>query len=93
LEQLVNVIATKNELDQTSVTNLLRNLYPAERVSSIILLKAVNSLGQSQNKPSAATQAGLVKWISAVHEFLVEPELLLRLYSVFFNLLDITSLR
>jgi centromere protein I len=93
LERIVRLVSIKTEIDQSSATSLIRNLYPAGKVASHVVLLAVGALGPGQRKPSSATQAGLVKWISAVHQVLVEPEFLLRLYSLLFNLLDMASLR
>jgi centromere protein I len=93
LGRIVDVVHVRNELDQTSLTTVIRNLYPAERISQSVLLKVINALGQGQKKPNPATQTGLVKWMAAIHEFLAEPDILLQLYGVLFNLLDITTLR
>jgi centromere protein I len=89
----VRLVSVRTELDQSSVTSLVRNLYPAGKVDSEEILLAVGALGPGERKPSPATQAGLVRWIAAVHQVLVEPEFLLRLYGLLFNLLDMVSLR
>jgi centromere protein I len=93
LRRIVNVLVTKNELDQATRATLVRNLYPAERLPSSVVLAVVGSLGQGSGKPAAATQALLVRWIAAVHDVLEEPAFLLRLYGVLFNLLDLISIR
>jgi len=93
LRRLVDLLSVKNELDQSSCTSLLKNLYPAERVQSDVVLLAVGALGNGAKKPTSATQAGLVRWLLAVHEVLEEPAFLLRLYAVLFNLLDLLSIR
>ncbi|EED19300.1 Mis6 domain protein [Talaromyces stipitatus ATCC 10500] len=93
LEQLVDVLTKPNHLDQPTITTLVKNLYPLERVPSIVVTKAVCSLGPTKLKPSLATQTLLLQWLLLVYEFLEEPAILFKLYSVLFNLLDMISLR
>jgi centromere protein I len=93
LERLLKVVSIKNELDQSSLTTLIKNLYPAERVPSNVVLIAIGGLGQGQTKPSFATQASILRWICNIQQVLEEPELLLRFYGVLFNHLDILALR
>jgi centromere protein I len=93
LGRIINVITLRNELDQSSVTTLIKNLYPAENVPSDAAIAVVGALGQGKTKPSACTQAGLVKWLSLVQEVLEDSTVLSQLYSVLFDLLDMISLR
>ncbi|KAF2083885.1 inner centromere protein-like protein mis6, partial [Saccharata proteae CBS 121410] len=93
LRQLVALVARKNLLDQTSLTNLINNLYPADRVPSAVLFTIVGSLGQGATKPSAATQSRLLKWLIATNDAVEDASALSRSYSVLFNLLDMISLR
>jgi centromere protein I len=93
LEQLLKAIVAKTEVDQTSLTTLIKNLYPADRVPSNVVLIAIGALGHGHKKPSLATQASILRWICNLQQVLVEPEFLLRYYTVFFNLLDILALR
>lgn len=90
---MVDVLVAKNELDQTSRTTLLRNLIPADRVPSSVVLALISALGQGPAKPPAAVQTLLIRWITAVHEVLEDPAFLLRLYAVLFNFLDLISIR
>ena len=93
MRRIVTLLSVKTDLDQTSCTTLLKNLYPAERLPSDVVLTAVGALGNGARKPAPAAQAGIVRWIVAVHEVLEEPSFLLRLYGVLFNLLDLISIR
>ncbi|KAL1633601.1 hypothetical protein SLS56_002749 [Neofusicoccum ribis] len=93
LESVVQIVTRRNTLDQTSLTNLVKNLYPADRVSSDLVVTIIGALGQGQTKPSAATQAALLKWIIAVIDVLDDATVLSKLYGVLFNLLDTMSLR
>lgn len=93
LEQLVDILTKPNHLDQTTITTLIKNLYPQERVSSIVVTKIVCCLGPAKVKPSPATQTLLLQWLLLIYEFLEEPAILSRLYSVLFNMLDMISLR
>ena len=86
-------MARKTELDQTSVTNLIKNLYPAQHVSADAIVTIVSALGQGKSKPSSATQLALVKWLVTVYEIIEDPRTLSRLYGVLFSLLDMISLR
>lgn len=93
LEVVVHIAASKTELDQTSVTTLIKNLYPAHRVSGNIVVTIVAALGQGKGKPSPGTQDSLVKWLALVHEIIEDANILSRLYGVLFGMLDMISIR
>ncbi|KAJ4378688.1 Phosphate metabolism transcription protein [Didymella sp. IMI 355093] len=93
LETVVHVVARKTELDQTSVTTLIKNLYPAQRVPGDVVIDIVAALGQGKGKPSAGTQDSLVKWLALVHEVIEDKSVLSRLYGVLFGMLDMISIR
>ncbi|KAL1623840.1 hypothetical protein SLS54_004303 [Diplodia seriata] len=93
LASIVALVTRRNHLDQTSATNLIKNLYPAGRVPSDVVITIVGALGHGQAKPSAATQAALLKWAIAVVDALEDATILSKLYGVLFNLLDTMSLR
>jgi centromere protein I len=93
LGQLIDVLTKPNHLDQTTITTLIKNLYPQERVPSIVVTKIICSLGPTKLKPSPATQTLLLQWLLLVYEFLEEQAHLPRLYSVLFDMLDMISLR
>jgi centromere protein I len=93
LEAVVDLVTAKTELDQTSITTLIKNLFPAHRIQSRVVITIVGSLGQAKHKPSAATQALLLKWLTVVLDVVEEPDVLSRLYGVLFGMLDMISLR
>lgn len=93
LEQLIDILTKPNHLDQTTITTLIKNLYPQERVPSTVVTKVVCSLGPTKLKPSPATQTLLLQWLLLIYELLEEPAILSKLYSVLFNMLDMVSLR
>ncbi|KAF3049884.1 hypothetical protein E8E11_002227 [Didymella keratinophila] len=93
LETVVRIAARKTELDQTSVTTLIKNLYPAQRVAGDIVVTIVAALGQGKGKPSPGTQDSLVKWLALVYEILEDANILSRLYGVLFGMLDMISIR
>jgi centromere protein I len=93
LRTIVQLASVKTHLDQTSVTTLIKNLYPAQRVPDDIILTVVGALGQGKGKPSPGTQESLVKWLIAVHEIIENPSILSRLYGVLFGMLDMISIR
>lgn len=93
LREVVHIISIKTQLDQSSVTTLIKNLYPAQRVPADIIISIVGALGQGKGKPSPATQDGLVKWLMLVHEILEDANTLSRLYGVLFSMLDMISIR
>ncbi|KAH7392890.1 Mis6-domain-containing protein [Pyrenochaeta sp. MPI-SDFR-AT-0127] len=93
LRSVVQLASVKTSLDQTSVTTLIRNLYPAQRVPGDLVVTIVGALGQGQGKPSPSTQDSLVKWLTTVHEIIDDAHVLSRLYCVFFGMLDMISIR
>lgn len=93
LRTVVQIASRKTELDQTSVTTLVKNLYPAQRVPADVVVTVVSGLGQGKGKPSPGSQNGLVKWLTIVHEIIDDPNVLPRLYGVLFGMLDMISIR
>ncbi|UPX18545.1 Phosphate metabolism transcription protein [Ascochyta rabiei] len=93
LETVVHIAARKTELDQTSVTTLVKNLYPAQRVSGHVIITIVAALGQGKGKPAPGTQDSLVRWLILVHEIIDDASVLSRLYGVLFGMLDTISIR
>ena len=83
----------KTELDQSSTTALIKNLYPAQRVADGVVVAVVGALGQGKGKPSPASQNALVRWLITIYDILEDPKILSRLYGVLFGLLDMISLR
>lgn len=90
---LLDIVRKPNSFDQTSLTTLIKGLYPAEKVLSESVCKVVAALGQGQQKPSAATQNLLLWWLLSVRSSLEEWAILEKLYAVLFNLLDMISIR
>lgn len=93
LERLIKILTTSNHLDQGTITTLIKNLYPAERVPSKLVTQLVCCLGPTKNKPSPATQVQLLRWLILVYDFLEDRTHLSKLYAVLFNYLDMLSLR
>lgn len=93
LDQLVDLVTTPNYLDQASLAAIVRNLYPAERVSPDVVLRVVSALGHGTLKASLSLQAALLKWLVMVYHVLSEPVVLAQVYSVLFNLLDTAAIR
>ncbi|MCJ1393038.1 hypothetical protein MMC18_005910 [Xylographa bjoerkii] len=93
LTTILDVVTLPNHLDQASITAVIKGLYPSTKVSSAHVFAIVNSLGQGKQKPSPATQNLLLRWMIMVQDFLDEPTVLTKLYNVFFNLLDMISIR
>lgn len=93
LTEIVHLVSVKTYLDQTSVTTLIKNLYPSSRVSSNVVVTIVGALGQGKGKPSPSSQDGLVKWLTTVYDILKDTNVLSRLYGVLFGMLDMISIR
>ncbi|PYI22601.1 Mis6 domain protein [Aspergillus violaceofuscus CBS 115571] len=93
LECLLKVLTKSNHLDQGTITTLIKNLYPQERISSKIVTQVVCCLGPAKTKPSPATQTLLLRWLILVYDFLDDRSHLSKLYAVLFNHLDMISLR
>jgi len=93
LRRVVDLVTVRTTLDQSSVTTLIKNLYPAESVPNDVVINVVGALGQTKHKPTASSQAALVRWLNLVQEVLHDPNILNQLYGVLFDLLDMISLR
>lgn len=93
LGRLLKVLTTRNNLDQGTVTSLVKNLYPRERILSKYATQVVCCLGPSKSKPTPATQALLVRWLIVAYDILEDKSHLGKLYAVLFNHLDMISLR
>ncbi|KAI1468525.1 Mis6-domain-containing protein [Daldinia caldariorum] len=93
LSQLIDLVTTPNFLDQASLGNLIRNLYPVETVSIEVVVKIIGSLGHGKLKPSLNIQGALLRWLVMVHHIIENQAILSRSYSVLFNLLDTAAIR
>lgn len=93
LRQLLDIVTRPNALGQASCAKIIKSLYPATAVSVDQLCIVVGALGLGSSKPSFSIQDMLLKWIIMTYEVLENPSILLNLYSVLFNMLDISSLR
>ncbi|KAG6004654.1 hypothetical protein E4U21_000878 [Claviceps maximensis] len=93
LDRLVDLVTTPNYLDQASLAAIVRNLYPAERVSPDVVLRVVSALGHGTLKASLSLQGALLKWLVMVYHVLDGPVVLAHVYSVLFNLLDTAAIR
>ncbi|OAX80697.1 hypothetical protein ACJ72_04961 [Emergomyces africanus] len=93
LERLVTIISKSKHLDQTTITTIVKNLYPSGRVSPRTISKVISCFGPSRSKPSPATQALFLRWLILVYEDMEDQSYLSRLYAVLFNFLDMISLR
>lgn len=93
LEKLVDIITLPAYLDQGSLGKLIKNLYPASKVSDAVVVRVVGSLGHGRSKPPFPAQVGLLKWLVMVYDVLERPAVLSSLYTVIFNLLDTVAIR
>ena len=93
LSRLLKILTAKNKLDQGTVTTLVKNLYPQGVIASKHLTWIICCLGPSKSKPSAATQALLLRWLILCYDIMAEKTHLSKLYAVLFNHLDSISLR
>lgn len=93
LSQLIELVTTPNFLDQASLGNILRNLYPAAAVNADFIVKVIGSLGHGKLKPSLAIQGALLKWLIMIYHIIDHQAILSQAYSVLFNLLDTAAIR
>ncbi|KAM5486895.1 hypothetical protein McanCB56680_001303 [Microsporum canis] len=93
LNRILKVIVSSRHLDQSTVTSIVKNLYPAERVPSKIVARVICSLGATKSKPSPATQNLLLRWLLLVYDSLEDQAHLGKFYSILFDNLDMISLR
>ncbi|KAI2787321.1 hypothetical protein POX_f07684 [Penicillium oxalicum] len=93
LGRVLKVLTTKNHLDQSTATILIKNLYPREQIPTKFITQVVCSLGPSKFKPGPTTQALLVRWLIMTIDLLEDRTHLGKLYAVLFNHLDMISLR
>jgi centromere protein I len=93
LEKLIDILTEPNTLDQGALGNIIKNLYPASKVSDGIIIKVLGSLGHGRAKPFFTTQVALLKWLVMVYDVLENQRVLSRFYGILFNLLDTLSIR
>lgn len=93
LRTIIDILTQPNLLDQTSITALVKDLYPAARVSSDLVCDVVASLGNGRDKPSAPTQNLLLRWVIMIYEVMENQTFFSSLYAVLFNMLDMISIR
>lgn len=93
LRTIIDILTQPNSLDLTSITALVKGLYPVGRVSSDLVCNVVASLGNGSSKPSAPTQNLLLRWVIMIYEVLENPTFISSLYGVLFHMLDMISIR
>ncbi|WYZ38545.1 hypothetical protein EsH8_III_000459 [Colletotrichum jinshuiense] len=93
LAGLLDLLVKPSYLDQASLNALVKNLYPATRLSSDVVLAVVGCLGHGELKPSLALQSNILKWLIMVYHVMEKPATLSQAYAVLFNLLDTATLR
>ncbi len=93
LGQLIDLVTTPSFLDQASLGNIVRNLYPATSVSDDLVVKVIGCLGHGKLKPSLSIQGELLKWLVVIYHIIDSQKILARSYSVLFNLLDTAAIR
>ncbi|OBT67214.1 hypothetical protein VE03_02723 [Pseudogymnoascus sp. 23342-1-I1] len=93
LDELVDIVTLPNELDQASIANVVRNLYPAAQISDDTLVKVIGSLGHGQSRAAFPVQSLLLKWLVMVYDSIRTPKILSHAYSFLFNLLDTIAIR
>ncbi|KAH8623079.1 hypothetical protein IG631_22236 [Alternaria alternata] len=59
LRDIVQLASVKTSLDQTTITTLIKNLYPSQKVPSDVVITIIGALGQGKGKPSPGTQDSL----------------------------------
>lgn len=93
LSDLIDLIIHPSHLDQASLNNLVRNLYPATSIDAHLIIKIVGCLGHGVLKPSLGIQAALLKWLIMTHHAIKDQDTLSKVYAVLFNLLDTAAIR
>ncbi|KAI1776159.1 Mis6-domain-containing protein [Hypoxylon cercidicola] len=93
LGQLIDLVTTPSFLDQASLGNIVRNLYPATPVNDDIIVRVVGCLGHGKLKPSLAIQGALLKWLVMIYHIVDNQAVLSSTYSILFNLLDTAAIR
>ncbi|KAG7057566.1 Mis6 domain-containing protein [Colletotrichum scovillei] len=93
LSELIDLLTRPNLLDQASLNTILKNLYPATRLSSDVVLRVVGCLGHGELKPSLVLQSNILKWLIMAYHVIEKPAILSQAYAVLFNLLDTATIR
>ncbi|KAK1995855.1 Mis6-domain-containing protein [Colletotrichum falcatum] len=93
LSELIDLLTRPSYLDQASLNALVKNLYPATRLSRDAVLRVVGCLGHGELKPSLALQSNMLKWLIMVYHVIEKPAVLSQAYAVLFNLLDTAAIR
>ncbi|GKT84560.1 mis6 domain-containing protein [Colletotrichum tofieldiae] len=93
LSELIDLLTRPSHLDQASLNALVKNLYPATRLSREAVLRVVGCLGHGELKPSLALQSNILKWLIMVYHVIEKPVILSQAYAVLFNLLDTAAIR
>lgn len=93
LNELIDLLTIPSFLDQGSLNAIARNLYPATRVSTDVVIRVVACLGHGRLKASLNIQAALLRWLILVYHTLDSSSVLSQAYHVLFSLLDTAALR
>lgn len=93
LQQLLDLLTQPNPFSEGVLLRLIESLYPASRVAPDLICTIVAVLGHGKQKPSAALQNALLKWLIMIYDILEDDAILSNMYGVLFNMLDVLLIR
>ncbi|KAK9236853.1 centromere protein I [Lipomyces kononenkoae] len=93
LSKSIDVLTRPFSLQKAQALQLIKLLYPKERVGDDIVIRIVGCLGVGRGKSDQTVQVNLLKWLVLVQPFLESQKVLSNVYHVLFMHLSFESTR
>ncbi|KAK9465630.1 centromere protein I [Lipomyces arxii] len=93
LSKAIAVLTMPSSLLTSSSLQLVKLLYPRDRVEDDIVVNIVGCLGSGDGKPDFSVQISLLRWLVLIQPFLRTQAVLSQVYSILFMYLGYESIR
>ncbi|KAK9367640.1 centromere protein I [Lipomyces kononenkoae] len=93
LSKSIDILTRPFSLQKAQALQLIKLLYPKERVDDDIVIRIVGCLGVGQGRPDQTVQVNLLRWLVLVQPFLTSQKVLSKVYHILFMHLSYESTR
>ncbi|KAK9359773.1 Mis6-domain-containing protein [Lipomyces starkeyi] len=93
LSKAIDVLTRPSSLRKSQALQLLKLLYPREKVDDDVVIRIVGCLGVGQGKADQLVQVNLLRWLVLIQPFLKSQKILSKVYHILFMHLSYESTR
>ncbi|KAK9374896.1 centromere protein I [Lipomyces chichibuensis] len=93
LSKTIDILTRPSSLKKSQALQLLKLLYPREKIDDDIVIRIVGCLGVGQGKADQLVQVCLLRWLVLIQPFLKSQKILSKVYQILFMHLSYESTR